>query len=296
MLVDLHIHTNATDGTWDRHELIEKLLESNIDLFSITDHDTIENSGVVVDEWEGYDLRFMIGVEISCTYMDKTYHLTAYSFHADNSSLLQLLEENGRVWDDYNTGIIRLLEADNPSIDYSKYKSYQYKKNRGGCKSWNFLLDLGLIKDLPGYRDLLERLGNKPIFKEPEAIINAVKKAQGLSFLAHPNAYFHGADLPIEQLKKWIDFGIPGIECYSSYPGLVKAEDYVSFCKKHNLLISGGSDCHGTFLRTKLGNPRITLDMLNLGSLFQEPIDFGKGFLCTRSIRHTPFKTQIDKY
>ena len=268
MFVDLHIHTNASDGTWDRHESIERLLENNIGLFSITDHDTIENSRIVVDESKEYDLKSTIGVEISCTCMNKNYHLTAYSLDANNTSLLQLLEENRRVWDDYNTSMIRLLEADNPSVEYSKYKSYQYEKNRGGWKSLNFLLDLGLIEDTPGYLDLFDKLGNRPIFRNPETIINTVKEAQGISFLAHPNAYFRGRNLPTEQLKKWIEFGISGIECYSPYPGLVKAEDYVSFCKKNNLLISGGSDCHGTFLSTKLGNPRITLNMLNLGPIF----------------------------
>ncbi len=268
MLVDLHIHTNASDGTWDRRELIEKLLEDNIGLFSITDHNTIENSRAVLDELEGYDLKSAIGVEISCTYMDKTYELTAYSFNPINTSLLQLLEENRRVLEDNNARTIRLLEDSNSNVDYSKYKSYQYESKRGGWKSLNYLLDLKLIRDVPGYLNLQERLGNKLVFKDPETVVNTVKKAQGISFLAHPNAYFHGTNLPTEQLKKWIDFGISGIECYSSYPGLVKAEDYVSFCKKNNLLISGGSDCHGTFLSTKLGNPRITLDMLNLGSLF----------------------------
>ena len=268
MLVDLHIHTNASDGTWDRHELIEKLLQNNIGLFSITDHDTIENSKAIIDELEGYDLKSTIGVEISCTYMDKEYHITAYSFDANNTSLLQLLEENLEVRHDNNTKTIRLVEADNPGIDYSNYKRYQYEKKRGGWKSLNYLLDQKLIGDLAGYHDLLGRLGNKLIFKDPETIINTIKKAQGISFLAHPNAYFHGISLPTEQLKKWIDFGICGIECYSSYPGILKAEDYVSFCKRNNLLISGGSDCHGTFIDTKLGNPKITLDMLNLGSSF----------------------------
>jgi len=62
MLVDLHIHTNASDGTWDRHELIEKLLENDIGLFSITDHDTIENSRAIINELEGYELKSTIGV------------------------------------------------------------------------------------------------------------------------------------------------------------------------------------------------------------------------------------------
>ena len=267
MLVDLHIHTNASDGTWDRHELIQEVVESNLDLFSITDHDTIENSKAVIDKLEGYNLKYTIGVEISCTYMDRTYHITAYSFDANDTSLLQLLKENRRVWDDNNARMIRLLEADNPSIDYCKYENYQYERNRGGCKSLNFLLDLGLIKDSPEHYQLLEKLGNSLAYKDPETIISTIKRAQGISFLAHPNAYFQSTSLLTRQLKEWIDFGVSGVECYSSRPGLVTAEDYVRFCKKNNLLISGGSDCHGTFLGRKLGNPRITSDMLNMASL-----------------------------
>ena len=268
MLVDLHIHTNASDGTWDRHELIEKLSENNIGLFSVTDHDTIENSRALIDELEGYSLKCTIGVEISCSYQGKTYHVAAYSFDANNTSLLQLLKENRRVRDDNEARMIRLLAVDNASVDYFKYKNYQYERNRGGCKSLNFLLDLGLIKDSFEHCNLLEKLGNSRIFKNPETIISTVKKAQGISFMAHPNVYFQGPNLPTKQLKKWIDFGISGIECYYSRPGLVMAENYVRFCKKNNLLISGGSDCHGTFLSRKLGNPRITLDMLNMGSIF----------------------------
>lgn len=267
MLADLHIHTNASDGTWNKYELVDKLLENNIGLFSITDHDTIENSRTIIDELEGYSLKYTIGAEISCTYMNKTYHITAYTFAANDTSLLQLLKENRRVWDDSNASMIRSLEADNPRVDYSRYKNYQYERNRGGCKSFNFLLDLGLVKDSPEHYSLLEKLGNMLLYKDPETIISTVKKAQGISFLAHPNVYFQGPNLSTEQLKKWIDFGISGIECYSSFPGVVKSEDYVSFCKKNNLLISGGSDCHGTFLGRKLGNPRITLDMLSMGSL-----------------------------
>ena len=91
MLVDLHIHTNASDGTWDRHELIERLPENNIGPFSITDHDTIENSRAIIDELERYNLRFTIGVEFSCTYMNKNYHVTADSFDANNTSFHQSL-------------------------------------------------------------------------------------------------------------------------------------------------------------------------------------------------------------
>ncbi len=277
MFVDLHIHTNASDGTWDRHELIERLLENNIILFSIADHDTIMNSKGMLNELEDYNLRHLIGVEISCTYLKTEYHITAYSFDPGNDFLIKLLKANRQERSRGENSSMKDLATINPQVEYHKFENYQYQSERGGFKSLNFLLDNGVVSSLSEYFDLFSdpseyfSLFGDPnkifTFQDPAAIIRIVKKARGVPFLAHPNVYFDDSRMPQKELEKWIDFGISGIECYSSYCGIQDAEEYVKFCKKNDLLVSGGSDCHGTFLSRKLGNPRITIDMLNLGSL-----------------------------
>ena len=270
MYVDLHIHTNSSDGTWGKGELIENLLDNNINIFSITDHDTIENSKLIISELEGCNLKYMIGVELSCTHMNKEYHITAYSFDFNNNSLLELLESNQRVRDEYNTTTIKLLERVNPKIDYSRYKNYQHDRRRGGWKSLNFLLDEGIVRNLSEYFNLLKDLDVKMVFNDPATVIDIIKEAEGVPFLAHPSGYFNGEKMPTRELKKWIDFGISGIECYTSYGSIEDAKEYVKFCNKNNLLISGGSDCHGTFVPDrKLGNPKVTLDMLNIGDMLR---------------------------
>ncbi len=278
MLVDLHIHTNASDGTWNRDELIEILVENNIGLFSITDHDTIMNSKGMLNELEYYNLRYLIGVEISCTYLKTEYHITAYSFDPSNKFLINLLKANREERSRGENTSMKDLATVNPQVEYHKFKDYQYRRKRGGWKSLNFLLDDGVVSSLSEYFGLFcdpseyFSLFGDPnkicTFQDPAAIIRIVKEARGVPFLAHPNVYFDHSRMPQNELEKWIDFGISGIECYSSYCGIQDAEEYVKFCNKNGLLISGGSDCHGTFLDKKIGDSRITLDMLNLGPIF----------------------------
>ena len=68
MRLDLHIHTTASDGTWSPKVLIRNLLDNDIGIFSVTDHDTTENSSLMADELDDYDLRYIVGVEVSSTY------------------------------------------------------------------------------------------------------------------------------------------------------------------------------------------------------------------------------------
>jgi predicted metal-dependent phosphoesterase TrpH len=266
MYVDLHIHTNASDGTWSVAELLTNLLESHVQIFAITDHDTIANSRIMAETLKSeHPLRFVMGVEISCTYQRKEHHITTYAFDWNNPDLLNLLKSNQQKREDYNARTIRLLEQTYPQIAYSQYQDYNHDRRRGGWKTVSFLFDKGVIASLSDYFRIVKDLDLAVVFNDPAEVIATIKAAQGFAFLAHPNAYCQGNKMPETELQQWIEFGIAGIECYSSYCSLQDAAEYVKFCAKNNLLISGGSDCHGMFLPKQLGTPRVTLDMLNLG-------------------------------
>ncbi len=266
MYVDLHIHTISSDGTWDIDELLAHIRNTEISLFSVTDHDTIENSILMAQKVGGSDLKHVIGVEVSCTYKKELYHITAYDFDWHNHALLDLLEANQRIMEKFNDDTIKHLETNHPDVEYAKYEAHDRDKRRGGWKALNFLLDANVVTNIPEYFHMLKELDHALVFREPADVIRTIQEAQGVAFLAHPHLYFQGNKMPDEELEEWLELGIPGIECYSSYCSMQAAEDYVKFCRKHNLLISGGSDCHGTFIPSrKLGHPRLTLDMLNLG-------------------------------
>jgi predicted metal-dependent phosphoesterase TrpH len=268
MYVDLHIHTDASDGTWDLDALMTRIIANNITFFSITDHDTIKNSQKMlknIGSYQEYQGNFIIGAEVSCTYREVTYHLTAYAFDPGNAALQTLLDTNLRILHAYNDATIKALSKMHPGIDYGKYLAYQFDKKKGGWKGLNFLLDEGVIHTISEFFDLLVDVDEKMEFSDPVTVITTIRKAGGFPFLAHPSARRNGERMPEEELKQWIDLGVAGIECYSTYCSLEDAQAYVQFCREHDLYISAGSDCHGTFiLERKLAHPPVTLEMVNL--------------------------------
>ncbi|MDP6039233.1 MAG: PHP domain-containing protein, partial [Candidatus Latescibacteria bacterium] len=77
MYIDLHMHTTASDGAWTRSQLLDLLTKHNITTFSVTDHDTTQNSKPIIPEAKTRGLHCIPGVEIS-TLHDQEYHITSY--------------------------------------------------------------------------------------------------------------------------------------------------------------------------------------------------------------------------
>ncbi len=262
--VDMHMHTTASDGTWSTEELLERIIENNIQVFSITDHDSTYNSLKIISNIPD-DIYYVIGVEISCTYNDHEYHITAYDFDYENEDLKELLKFNQMQRIENNTKIIEYLKKINSIEDIEDYFTYKYDTARGGWNSLNYLLDKNIIKDMRDYFVITKSSNERLCFKDPKEVIDVIEGAGGYSFLAHPSAYENGEILSINIIEEFRDFGISGVECFSPY--LKNVEDanfYVNFCEKNNLMISAGSDCHGGFNNRILGVPKVTMNDVRL--------------------------------
>lgn len=268
MYVDLHIHTDVSDGTWDTNELMTHILAADISLFSITDHDAILNSykmSQTLDAYPDFQGQFVIGAEVSCTWNDALYHITAYNFDPTNVAFQELLNTNTQTLQQYNDATIETLSTMLPGFDYEKYRAYRHNPKHGGWKGLNFMLDEGIIQHLSEFFEWLRKIDHTVMFRDPETVITTIRNAGGYAFMAHPKAVYRDHMMPEVDLRQWIEFGIAGLECYSTYCTLEEAEEYVKLCQKHNLYTSAGSDCHGTFiLERRLGHPRVTPDMVNL--------------------------------
>ncbi|HJO93238.1 MAG TPA: PHP domain-containing protein [Victivallales bacterium] len=265
MYADLHIHTNASDGTYNVDELLSEVKKKNITLFAITDHDSISNALKMLNNLENYNGRFIMGCESSCSYEGKIYHITSYDFDYNNEEFLKLIDKNSKIWIQYNDDIVEYLAAGNSNISINKYRRYQNNPSRGGSKAINFLIDEGIINSFEDLIKLAKNFNCSMEFNLPELVIDIIKKAGGTPFLAHPNAYNKRKRLPYNDLDKWLEFGIEGIECFSPYCTDEDTKFYIDYCNANNILISGGSDCHGDFLpERKLGKPVIIVDKLRL--------------------------------
>lgn len=262
--VDMHIHTTASDGTWTIEELLEHITKNNIKVFSITDHDTIESSVMMLSNIPN-NIYYVIGAEISCSYNGEEYHITAYDFDYKNSKFNELLKFNQMQRKEFNVKVVEYVKTVNKIEDIRDYFLYRYDSKRGGWNSLNYLLDKNIVKDLGEYFEILKSSNERLSFKNPKEIIEIIKEAGGYSFLAHPSAYQRGKKLSLRVLEEWKDYGISGIECYSPY--LKNIEDssyYVKFCEGNNLMISAGSDCHGEFNNRTIGVPKVDIGKIKL--------------------------------
>ncbi len=271
MRADLHIHTVASDGTWTPEEVVARVHAAGIGLFAVADHDTLEGALAVADivrRTPGAP-SFLPAVEISTALNGALVHILGYRVHPDHPSLNDLLRANRARLEWVNEETLRRMVQAGYPVDLEAYAVYENDPRRGGWKGLNFLIDSGLCRDV---RDFFERIFVDPVrppmpdFPHPAEAVARIREAGGVPILAHPGGSFRHR--PIEEvLETFVEFGIAGVECYTPYHSPETTARCRAFCVRHNLLVTGGSDCHGEFVGRPLGVPLVTVDDLRLGPL-----------------------------
>ena len=265
--VDLHIHTSASDGTWTAEEVTEEVIKNNISIFSVTDHNSVENVERVRKLAEEAGLTFIPGVEIDTSYFGANFHILGYGIDIYEKGLLKLILQNKVFMEEKDEESIKFLYNKGLDVSLSEYGRYYNNAARGGWKALNYLIDKGICKDTKDFFPLFDGWGNpfeKMNFPNPKEVINIIKDAGGIAVLAHPGAPFYRLDYEIlvpEMLKE----GIMGIECYHPENNFQVTKFCQDFCRANNLAITGGSDCHGTFFsKRKIGTPNIMYSSIKL--------------------------------
>jgi predicted metal-dependent phosphoesterase TrpH len=271
--VDLHIHSTASDGRWPPQELVTQVKRAGIELFAVTDHDTIANVLPVERLARGSGLGFIRAVEVSATLQGHLIHIAAYGVDLDDPALLHMLDENGKKLRSAGDQSIEKLIHAGYDVTWEEFKAYENDVTRGGWKALNFTLDKGICRDVP---DFFGRLfvGDMalvyPSFAAPQEAVRTIHQAGGIAIWAHPgnDLYKEGGALSAQLLG----CGMDGLECYSPYHDKATTQRCLDFCRRHDLLVTAGSDCHGGFVGRALGVPQAHSADLKLGPLLDHVI------------------------
>ncbi|MCP4537037.1 MAG: PHP domain-containing protein [Chloroflexi bacterium] len=277
MRTDLHIHTIASDGCWTPERVCVEVQARNIGLFAVADHDSVASLSSAKALAQEAGLAFLNAVEISSLLGQEIFHILAYGFDPNHPAMALLLRENQTKLNQFNEDILHHLVAAEYEIDLDNYASYQYDPTRGGWKVLNFLIDCGLCTDVNDYfRNLIAKLPVIwPLFPHPAQAIAAIREAGGVPIMAHPGASMRREGISEEKLNRFLDFGIAGLECYSNYHDEAMTRFFLDWCARYDLLITGGSDCHGGFVGRELGIPIVDTADLRLGKLTEHIIGVG---------------------
>jgi len=243
--IDLHIHSNFSDGVFSPRELLEMLQQYDYDLVAITDHDTIDGCIEGMKLAPHYDIRMIPGVEVSTDVDGRDIHILAYGFDIENKAFRKfLLEiEKGRM--KRARKIVKLLAKQGMKLDFKEVINLTGKFNlvgrphiaramisAGYCRDFREVFDNYIGEGQPCYIA-------KPAPSAPQAL-EAIRNAGGVSVLAHP--YIYRDDAMIEKL---IEQGLQGIEVFYSRHTPEEVRRYEDMADRNGLIKTGGSDFHG---------------------------------------------------
>lgn len=270
MRADLHIHTTASDGTWTPEELLREARRVGLGVFAVTDHDSVANVERAGSLARAAGLKFLPAAEICATKEDLSLHILGYGIDIHNKHLLELMRHNENLLEQKDVDSIRLLQRDGWPVDGAEFAAYAYDRRRGGWRALAYLEDKGLCS---GVNDFFQRIFTPehelgfPEFPPVAQVADAIHAAGGVALCAHAASGFHGPGL--ERVMDLLRAEpLDGFECFHSGHSAEGTERLLRHCRKHGLLVSGGSDCHGTFVPGRnLGEPYIDTDMLDLGGL-----------------------------
>lgn len=262
--VDLHIHSYASDGQWSAEDLVANVDDNDIKLFAVCDHDEIgcvpEVAALVADR---EDLTYIKGVEISVTYKGRECHILTYGIDENDAGLLEILEMNRTIRDDYNDRLIEFLESDYPQVNLDDYRAYDYYPYQGGWRTYCYLIDRKVIDGLGDYFAKIAGFDYDKNFIGPQEMLEKLNGLGYTTILAHPPAYAEGDLYDSEELDNWREWGIQGLECYTQYmKDQRNSAYYVDYCREYDLMITGGSDCHGGFAGRRLGHPDVDTSVI----------------------------------
>lgn len=253
-MIDLHVHSNHSDGTLSPEELVALAADSGVSAFALTDHDTV--SGITKAKAaaarissSGSPVTVISGTEISAAYRKKDIHILGLFIDETNPILCGALKEavyarelrNEQMAERFRALGIPLsleeLRLENPDTVITRAHFAKYLIEHKHVKTSQEAFQRYLNYDAPCFvpRE----------YMQPERAISLITEAGGIPVLAHPLLYkLPPAELE-ELLQRLKNAGLKGLEVYySSNTGFDEQICY-SLANRFDLLMTGGTDFHG---------------------------------------------------
>lgn len=255
--IDLHIHSTASDGSCTPTEIIEKAHELNMRAIALTDHDTVYGVQEAIEAASKFDIELIPGIEMSVDYVG-TYEILGYYIDYKNEEFLKKLEQRG-IWRiERMIETIKVLNNLGYEITEEEVRKTAGNGTIGRPHIARTLLKKGYFNTIPEVFNALLADGKKAYVKAknysiPE-VVEMILNLGGVPVLAHPYLMKMSDERLEEEVKKLVSYGLKGIEAYYSESTPSKTKYHLELAKKYNLIVTCGSDFHGTNKKNEIGH------------------------------------------
>jgi predicted metal-dependent phosphoesterase TrpH len=241
---DLHLHSNASDGTLDPAALVREVAARGAAGLSLTDHDTLAGLAEAEAEAARLELAWLPGCEVSALADQRSVHLLAYGVRSGTGALGELLSD---IRDDRRARARAIVRKFNELGVPLKWEAVA-RESVGGVPTRahvaRAIVDSGLMPNVQTvFNEYLGDGGPAYVEKEPVApsqVFDAVHEAGGVVILAHPGHAYSD-----DQIVQWAGEGLDGIEVMHPKNRGLRREELKALVYRLDLLSTGGSDWHG---------------------------------------------------
>lgn len=259
---DLHLHTIFSDGTYTPKQLVQEAKGVGLSVIAVADHDNVDGIAPTIEESLSKKIEVIPAIELSAESDGGEIHILGYLIDYNNKQLKEKLAflRRNRVERIYK--MVDKLTSLGIHLKPESVFALAEDATVGRLHLARAMLKEGLIKNTSeAFRRYIGDRSPAYVcgFKlSPMAAINLIRNSGGIPVLAHP--YLIKDEKLIPQLIK---NGLMGLEVYYPEHSKPTIKHFLKLAKKFNLLVTGGSDCHGKAKpEVKIGSIKIPYDLV----------------------------------
>ena len=245
-LIDLHIHSTASDGVFTPSEVVLLALEQGLTAIALTDHDTLGGVAEAQRATISTGLEVIAGVEVNSEGGWGDLHFLGYYVDQENDLLREQLQamQDARV--DRARKMLDRLRDMGMMLEWEKVRALAGGDSIGRPHIGRALLARGYVETV---REAFDRFIGRdgPAYVPrlrltPPEVIQAITEAGGVPVIAHP---VHSEAAAVERIPEFVEYGLRGVEVYYPHHSPEDIEMLLGLCQEYGLLATGGSDFHG---------------------------------------------------
>ena len=247
--VDLHVHSNKSDGSFTPKELVDYALTKGLCAFALTDHDTTDGLDEAISYAKDKPIEVVPGIEFSTEYEGRDIHVLGLYIRYKDPVFSEKIQKfvDSRI--NRNEKMCRNLQEAGIDISYEKLLKTYPDAVITRAHYAAYLTDNGYVSSrADAFAQYVGDHCKYFVPREkvtPSQAVELILQAKGVPILAHPPLYHMGKDKLDTLVSTLKDAGLAGIEAiYSTYNNQ-DTRDMMDLAKKYDLLLSGGSDFHG---------------------------------------------------
>lgn len=255
--IDLHTHSNRSDGTEDPAVVMSAAAAANLDVVGLTDHDTISGWKEAAEAVSRTGVALVRGAEISCAVGGITVHLLGYLFDPDDAALNEVFSNTRTSRDNRARTMVDRLSVDYDITWQDVLDQVQPGATLGRPHIADALVARGVVPERSAAFDDLLHPRNKYYVHNttvnPVDVVRMVRAAGGVSIFAHPGASMRGRTVGPEVIEAMARAGMAGLEVDHRDHTPKAKERLRSLARDLGLVTTGSSDYHGSGKPNLLG-------------------------------------------